>query len=354
MAKGSTPGSGSDSEDDSSSEELQWLLGFVEPPAKPAALLRHRFPSKVGGRPAWLHPTHLPSREQLLCKVTGRPLSFLLQVYAPIDDNPNAFHRAVFVFVSPQGDQLSKAGAVRVYRCQLPRRNDYYSYKPAQKADVVPHEPQAQGDPPVDDPWGVVEAEAAVGRGELPAEVSGRAVFPEHELVVEPETEEKGTDAAGVARLLQQYEAMRTSEGELGDADLPAEVLSSVEENMTEERKHFAHFAAVVAREPEQVLRYCVEEGAQPLWPNPAPIPMPADIPACERCGAPRRFEFEVMPQLLNHLGLNHEDPAALDWGAIAVFTCSSSCNANVDGSSEAAASSTSAYLEEFVWVQGP
>lgn len=28
----------------------QWLLGFVDE-ADPAALLRHRFPSKVGGRP---------------------------------------------------------------------------------------------------------------------------------------------------------------------------------------------------------------------------------------------------------------------------------------------------------------
>jgi hypothetical protein len=28
----------------------QWLLGFIDE-ADPAALLRHRFPSKVGGRP---------------------------------------------------------------------------------------------------------------------------------------------------------------------------------------------------------------------------------------------------------------------------------------------------------------
>ncbi len=29
---------------------MQWLLGFVED-AEPTMLLRHRFPSKVGGRP---------------------------------------------------------------------------------------------------------------------------------------------------------------------------------------------------------------------------------------------------------------------------------------------------------------
>eukprot|EP00955_Chlamydomonas_euryale_P097344 365069-Chlamydomonas_euryale.AAC.19 len=29
----------------------QWMLGFVEEPEAPTSLLRHRFPSKVGGRP---------------------------------------------------------------------------------------------------------------------------------------------------------------------------------------------------------------------------------------------------------------------------------------------------------------
>ena len=63
-------------------DECEWLLGFVEPPRKRGDLLRHRFPSKVGGRPAWLDPLHLPTEEQLTCRVTGKPLDFLLQVPA--------------------------------------------------------------------------------------------------------------------------------------------------------------------------------------------------------------------------------------------------------------------------------
>lgn len=117
-------------------EGCEWLLGFVEPPRKRTDLLRHRFPSKVGGRPAWLDPLHLPTEEQLTCRVTGQPLDFLLQVcrrrrrcrrrlpvlasyppelwcvqvYAPIDDNPAAFHRTLFLFLSPAGDKLAQAG----------------------------------------------------------------------------------------------------------------------------------------------------------------------------------------------------------------------------------------------------
>ena len=146
-----------------SDEELgagEWNLGFVEPPRKATDVLRHRFPSKVGGRPAWLDPLHLPTADQLTCKATGRAMQFLLQVrrprwgrpgtgmwrmraaggwaraaggwaasavrrqaarvssahtkattrlaagpaqvYAPVDDNPDAFHRTLFVFTSPQ------------------------------------------------------------------------------------------------------------------------------------------------------------------------------------------------------------------------------------------------------------
>lgn len=70
------------SDDESAGEEFEWLLGFVEPPERPADLLRHRFPSKVGGRPAWLDPLHLPTPQQLACRVTGKPMDFLLQVRA--------------------------------------------------------------------------------------------------------------------------------------------------------------------------------------------------------------------------------------------------------------------------------
>jgi hypothetical protein len=50
-----------------------------------------------------LDPLNLPTAEQLTCGVTGQTLQFLLQVYCPADDNPtDAFHRAIFLFVSPR------------------------------------------------------------------------------------------------------------------------------------------------------------------------------------------------------------------------------------------------------------
>ena len=55
-------------------------LGFVEEETHACYLESHYFPSKVGGKPAWLALQGLPSSEQLACGVCGNPCVFLLQV----------------------------------------------------------------------------------------------------------------------------------------------------------------------------------------------------------------------------------------------------------------------------------
>lgn len=51
------------------------------------------------------------------------------------------------------------------------------------------------------------------------------------------------------------------------------------------------------------------------------------------------------MPQILNFLGIDASDAAALDFGTIAVYSCSNSCALLPD-------SERCAYAEEFVFVQ--
>lgn len=72
-------------------------LGFAE--EAPAWRLRsEQFPSKVGGRPAWLGAAGLPGPGALACSRCGRALAFLLQVYAPLPGRADAFHRSLFLF----------------------------------------------------------------------------------------------------------------------------------------------------------------------------------------------------------------------------------------------------------------
>lgn len=51
---------------------------------------------------AWLDPLDLPQEEQLLCRTSSCLLEFLMQIYAPLDDVADAFHRMIYVFASPQ------------------------------------------------------------------------------------------------------------------------------------------------------------------------------------------------------------------------------------------------------------
>ena len=51
------------------------------------------------------------------------------------------------------------------------------------------------------------------------------------------------------------------------------------------------------------------------------------------------------MPQILNFLGLDASDTTALDFGTLAVYSCSDSCALSLDRE-------RCAYAEEFVFVQ--
>lgn len=103
------------------------------------------FPSKVGGKPAWLSPCGVPL-DELRCNICERPFTFLLQVYAPgPSEESQAFHRSLFIFMCPNASCHNKFNTqstkshtghskpiipFRVLRCQLARENSFYSNVP--------------------------------------------------------------------------------------------------------------------------------------------------------------------------------------------------------------------------------
>ena len=94
----------------------------------PEQLTSPFFPSKVGGKPAWLDIRNLPAPDILACRVCGKPLVLPLQLNASIPERSCAFHRSLFVFMckDPSCHQHQGSKAFRVLRCQLPRENDFY------------------------------------------------------------------------------------------------------------------------------------------------------------------------------------------------------------------------------------
>ena len=91
--------------------------------------------------------------------------------------------RALSPFPPVQAAALLKPGGVRVLRCQLPRKNDFYGFEPAAPSQLYPEAPA--GAPAHADPWRCAEHDRPGGNASGPAPWS----FPESELVIEEEAD---------------------------------------------------------------------------------------------------------------------------------------------------------------------
>lgn len=120
----------------SSVEEVE--LGFAEDPEDYSKLTSAYFPSKIGGKPAWLDP-RLPIPEDLVCKKCNKPRVFLLQLYAPIDHLIHCYHRTLYIFCcrEPPCHSRSCAEPFLVLRCNLPQLNSGKVIGPARDGGVV-------------------------------------------------------------------------------------------------------------------------------------------------------------------------------------------------------------------------
>ncbi|OQV24349.1 Programmed cell death protein 2 [Hypsibius exemplaris] len=339
-------------------------LGYLE--SVPHWKLHHRyFPSKVGGFPAWLDIHSLPLPADIQCGVCQEPTSFLMQIYAYHPDDPAGFHRTIFVFACRKSACMKSGAcsALRVFRCCLPRANDFYSSEPS---DWQEH----AKDPEVKQPLCAVcgclapntcasckkvfycgrvhqllawrsghkeecpgiRDDAAVSKGK---DMKTPAIFAEFEIVREPEELDDAADERpDDERLLDFQKTLLNNKPTLND--------TSVEELETfcggAQDKAFRQFHKRVRENAEQVLRY--NRGGSPLLISNQHVPTPQNIPRC-RCGSARSFEFQVMPQLLNSLQQEETMTEGLDFGTILVYTCQRNCH-------DAAIK----YQPEFAWVQ--
>ena len=106
-------------------------IGFIFE-KEPLLLKSKYFPSKVGGKPAWLSlGNNIPTSKTTLCEYCNSERVFLVQIYA-ILDKKNCFHRTLYVFAckSEKCNSGNKNGSFLVLRSQLDRENEFYSYHP--------------------------------------------------------------------------------------------------------------------------------------------------------------------------------------------------------------------------------
>lgn len=311
------------------------------------------FPSKLGGKPAWLDLKNLPKPKDLQCEVCKQPMVFLCQIYAPYEDDDENFHRTVFIFVCRKGscNRPNSADNLKVFRSSLRKENEFY-----------PAEPPIEGpDPTFSMPEGVTLCALCGCFGEKRCSQCKKAVYcsRDHQVLDWKERHKKicccndNEVAANSVYLFPEFiialdTEVNQQEGIVNEDEqiriyekLEKEgktgTLNNISDNELglyagiDEDKTFSHFKKQISAHPDQIIRY--DKGGCPLL--IAKDPKPQNIPPCEYCSGERQFEFHVMPQMLAVL-----NETEIDWGILLVYTCKTSCTNSVG------------YKREFIFKQ--
>ncbi|GMH62620.1 hypothetical protein TrST_g11274 [Triparma strigata] len=352
---------------------------------------------KIGGKPFNLLPSNpLPLVPCPKCS-DSPPMQFLLQIYAPADDvcGPQTFHRMLYVFCCA----TKNCDGVKVLRCQEKEDNKHFpkSNEVISKASI--NEPPP---PPPSTPFIPLPSLCALcglsppksltcpaqklpfcsrshqkeynSRVTKPTSVGSppiklKSVFEEICIVVEEEESDEGGDNVdieaemkklGVINAKLENDDVQVSDPEVAGSGQDVEEID--DEKMDQKDMNditgskgvdddvTIHFLATIGKEKSQILRYSRWNPSGVLWTSSRCTP--DVIPRCEECGGERKFEFQVMPQLLNYLEVDEEEKPVVnvvmsksrfEWGTIAVFSCVGSCGKSGGG-----------YCEEYAWVQPP
>lgn len=383
-----------DDEDDD--DENQELVGYLEDPPSERErrlLTRQFFPSKVGGRPAWLVPERLPDETAVLtCRRCASRLRFLLQVYASQGTRKEScFHRTVLLFVCTNC-QPNEAVALRA---QLPRANGHYSSEEPDREAIleeyaVPVDEEIEAlccqncGLPCSNPSGLCsdcarrarnkdapvcfnELELSVESAEQPdyddEEKEGGEAPRADEAADDAEGDDPDAYAAEMKAAADAIQGIKIDERSMKDKEAidklteyqdmvkqdPQAAMDKYGANWYDEWLDkrstkdplFKRFTRFTVENKGHVLRY--ELGGDPLWFSHHKR-LKGQPPNCPYCGSKRIFEFQVQPQLIALLkGSPLQD--RLDFGTICIFSCEESCDAKPG-------SDHSPYFEEFVYVQ--
>ncbi|CAH0482382.1 unnamed protein product [Peronospora belbahrii] len=321
---------------------------------------------QIGGRPSWLCPSTLglPSSTQLQCIECNESLSFLLQIYCPLDEIIDAFHRSLYVFVC-RSPGCSRQGDGKAFRLQLPKDNVFYAGESGakemkaigNKAELCVlcgaratfrcsacHMAQYCSKSHQKDHWTAgghkqscaqcLETHSLVESDEARQKMMTKGskwVFARHDLEIDNEPDSREAANEYEARMISEYEKTKGQEEDNTDLDVTQQELNEALGHTKDQDEQYVRFLTRVAIAKNQVLRYCCWENEAVLWVHSEGTHS-GDVPPCERCGSERKFEFQVLPQLLNYLGVDLQgtlgDIASrtCEWGTLVVYTCAKSC----------------------------
>lgn len=374
--------------------EPEIFLGFAEETKEDLSTqFPDRLDGKIGGKPLWLDPVHLPEMDVLKCLHCQKPMPLLLQIYAPLDWNNNAFHRVLYVFCCRDGECHKRdfRESFKILRFQLPRINTLYVENTEELSWSLNSELKLA---PTCDLCGCSGTLLCSGcrsvrycsknhqrehwKESHKQQCKSLSLVSNRKINGSPSNEDRQETSRSSSFLFNEF-ALVTEKEEIADSRfveekekpegnlLPREALLSLkqtEESGTSELmktsfgdfneeddvelrdKEFSKFQRLIDSYPSQCIRYYGWDGGRPVWVDKEGKPLPSDIPNCPRCSSERIAEFQILPQLLYTLGMDQslDEKENIDWGILTVFTCKSSCPVDTN--------TKIFYSEEFIWRQ--
>ena len=314
-------------------------LGFAENPRKGDFDLKN-FPSKIGGLPVWLMPLSKNIPESFFTCSCGEDLSFLLQLYSPLEDKPNSFHRMLYIFFCQKC--WRKKDLVKVLRINLPEESSYYNGEEILDINKITND-------------------------ELTKKINEKLKkFTLEEYFISTEQEKKeaskiyldfysnaeeksinSSDSSYNKQDIEEDEIVFNNVKEEKEYDNmvqnylkenPGENINKVEEESDDEKENdkmidssnndiiLNIFTRVTNYDKKQIIRF-YRNNFYPLWFTQEKM-LTTKNTKCTNCGGDVVFEFQIMPYLF----LIEPKIAFNDIGTIVIYTCKNCCDSKIEG----------------------
>ena len=340
-----------DSSSSSNNKNDPVQLGFAEEPKKGDFDLKN-FPSKIGGLPVWLLPLSNNISETFFICSCGENLSFLLQLYCPLEDKDNSFHRMIYVFFCQKC--WKKKDLVKVLRINLPEKSSIYDGEDILNINKIIND----------------ETIKKVN------EILKKFILEEFFISTAPERKEASKLYLDFYSNAEE-KSINSSDGSnnnLQDKDMEEEIIfnnvkeekeydnmvqnylkenpgvniEKIEEESDDEKENdkiidssnsdiiLSLFTKVTNYDKKQIIRY-YRNNFYPLWFTQEKI-LSTKKTKCRNCGNDIAFEFQIMPYLF----IKEPQIAFNDIGTIVIYTCKKCCDSKIEGG----------FVEEYGFIQ--
>ena len=340
-----------DSSSSSNNKNDPVQLGFAEEPKKGDFDLKN-FPSKIGGLPVWLLPLSNNISETFFICSCGENLSFLLQLYCPLEDKDNSFHRMIYVFFCQKC--WKKKDLVKVLRINLQEKSSIYDGEEILNINKIIND----------------ETIKKVN------EILKKFILEEFFISTAPERKEASKLYLDFYSNAEE-KSINSSDGSnnnIQDKDMEEEIIfnnvkeekeydnmvqnylkenpgvniEKIEEESDDEKENdkiidssnsdiiLSLFTKVTNYDKKQIIRY-YRNNFYPLWFTQEKI-LSTKKTKCRNCGNDIVFEFQIMPYLF----IKEPQIAFNDIGTIVIYTCKKCCDSKIEGG----------FVEEYGFIQ--